>query len=266
MKRSVYLALAVVAAAAGCGGSSGGGSDASDGIVSAITRTNALNIPPSRMVYDPVNETLTIVNPTSADFSFPPFAATGMPDRFDAFRTVDTSTGRVASYAVAALSTSGEGQAVSVLGRDGVQAYVLDRFGQTVLPGPERGEVRYTGDYVGQFFVTGTANTQAGVMFGDVTLTADFAGNDISGVIDNRRTTASIRANPITLAAGSLSNGEFAGATSGGAFIGGENGTGAYSGLLVGAQGDEAIGRVEITHRFNSTNIREAGVFISTAE
>ncbi len=118
-------------------------------------------------------------------------------------------------------------------------------FAQGVTPNlPTAGTATYRGDYVGY---RRTGNTVNNIVHGNVTMTADFANDRVSGVIDNRQlrslrpysnagTTGSMTLNSTSISG----NGQFTGSVSGG------QGNGSYAGAFAGSDGQEVFGGIDV--------------------
>lgn len=140
-----------------------------------------------------------------------------------------------------------------------------ERIGETTLP--TSGGAIYTGTYAG---VLGDSVFQedAGLITGTARLEASFAAARISGRIEGRENGSGRAFGVVTLPESAIdaSDGSFGGATTGGLLTGlGYTGAqGTFSGLIVGANGEEAVGGLNITHtRSGSPTITEYGVFVA---
>jgi hypothetical protein len=137
----------------------------------------------------------------------------------------------------------------------GVEGTRLERLTETTVP--VSGSAIYLGSY------SGTLRGGPG-MTGDVILTADFAQSVVSGAITNRKyLSADIDA--LVLSEAPLVSGAFSGETSGGSRpIYSEGSTGAYEGLIVGADGEGVVGAVRITHSSGPDDTdTEMGIFLA---
>jgi hypothetical protein len=141
-----------------------------------------------------------------------------------------------------------------------------ERLGETVLP--TSGRADFAGGYMA---VLGDATTAdyRGFVTGTATLTADFDRMAISGTISNRINDSDRKFDPLRLTESPIEtrDGSFGGPTADGRQIDlpdFDGATGRYSGLIVGARGEAAVGSVEITHqRLGVDTIREWGAFVA---
>jgi len=141
------------------------------------------------------------------------------------------------------------------LGLAGVQ---VTRLGETDLP--SGGSATFSGAYAG--FLVNTNLGPAGSIRGDVQLIADFASASISGDITNRSGGAD---DMLLTSAAITSAGAFSGTTTGGDFQGAGTSAldGSYTGLIVGATGNEVVGGLSITHIFGADTLTEIGGFVA---
>lgn len=205
--------------------------------------------------YDAVNDQITLTD--GANSILLPEESFGTPA---AFQEYSTSSGFVAygvtnsgaGYAAAALSDTNR-----VLG--GVAGAAFGRLTDTEMP--DNGSATYTGSYEGVLGDSGDYEPYNILVIGDVEMTADFDTNNISGTISNRLQFGDgDTLDDVTLNMTSIENGGFIGKTSGGDFPGasGSPSQGEYSGMFVGANGQEIVGGLLIEH----TDFVEAGAFI----
>ena len=157
------------------------------------------------------------------------------------------------------------GGAAYAIRRQDDGAYLLhERFGSTTLPTTGRGV--FTGTYAGTLGAEINGDNR-GTIKGLVMLEADFAGGTIEGVIDSRINQNSREFDPVVLLPSPMDQGQFSASTEGGnsPFLGHTTSVGGYRGAVVGANGNEIVGTVNISHlssqRFE--NLLEAGAFVA---
>ena len=145
----------------------------------------------------------------------------------------------------------------------GDKPYALDRLSETTLPGVDSGTVIYAGQYAGQYQTSGP---QYGHIFGDATLTVNFADLEIFGTVTNRANTGGLAADDIALQVTALDNGAFTGTSTGGALSGAISQGGTYMGLLTGPDGNEAIAHVTIRSTLEGVFYNESGAIIAIGQ
>lgn len=259
------LGAAIAAGLAACAGSGGGGEggDERQTVPAEVARTGSDDRVTFR--YDPDRTGGPVVWRRGVDGTFfltQPFdevTISGMPDEFKSYFRERISRPH---YLLRGITPLGQGEifleSSSITGTTEVTT-VLSRLGETTLP--DSGMVTYTGSYAGLYSVVGARET-AGHMFGRARLDLDFTNNTTSGLIDQRANSGGQVATDIELELGAMADGSFSGTTTGGAFATGfSSAPGTYGGLIVGENGEEAIGQVTIYHN-GSTDYVEAGGFI----
>ncbi len=188
------------------------------------------------------------------------------PEGFTAYITranLADSGGR----AVRGLTPSGAGEAIAVIyaePRTDALSYFLDREIDSVIP--VTGTADYAGGYMGLYRFA-SDNSPAGHITGRVALSVDFSSNAVSGLITDRANTGIETLDPITLEVGTLVDGSFSGTTTGGDFDSTVASSGTFSGMIVGENGQEVIGGLQLTHRAGGADrFDEIGVFVGVEE
>ncbi|MEO0931296.1 MAG: hypothetical protein AAFY14_11710, partial [Pseudomonadota bacterium] len=261
----VISAASIVILVAACSESSGGGGGEDDRqtVAPEVARTGSDSRVSFR--YDPDQPSGPVVwrRGPSGTFlltqAFDEVTITGMPDGFNSYYVDRLSK---PYHILRGLTPSGQGEIFlepgSTTGMTD-STTVLSRLGETTLP--DSGMVTYTGTYAGLYSVVGQPET-AGHMFGRAQLELDFASNTLSGLIDQRANSGGQAATDITLELGAMADGSFSGTTTGGAFASGySSAPGTYGGLIVGQNGEEAIGQATVYHN-GATDYVETGGFI----
>ena len=176
---------------------------------------------------------------------------------------LDSASGTVASYKA---TPSGAGDVAWVTSPtstgSGAAGVVFSRRSATVLP--TTGTANYTGQYLAA--LANTNMDAVAQISGDAQLDANFGTGQVSGSVTNRTEVGGtpFTAADLTLAATSIADGSFSGTATGGAINGGGVVTpGTYSGLLVGATGQEVVGGVELGHMLGGTDLLEVGAFVA---
>jgi len=251
---------------AGCGGSGGG----TDG---APTRQSSYsNIPPNRFVYDVAARRLTLIYESGGGLvDWRALDPDGLQDGFYSHGRLEENSFTPRRMFIIGQTPSGGGWVFSDVQASGLAGYQFDRVFRTDLPDASAGSATYLGDYAGQYArfevtVGGSEFQDFGHMLGDVELTVDFMDGDVSGRISGRANTGGADAADVVLQSGNLDAGSFSGGTLGGTFVGGTSSSGTYAGMLVGANGEEIIGNIRISHGAGSNRYVESGSFIAVHE
>ena len=258
----VISTAAVVALLAACGGGGSGGDDGPQTVGAEVVRTGGNDAVTYRFRFNPpvFSEVRRIeVVPLSGggteqtSLTYYQAFVDGTPRNFDSFVLGGRSS--TSSYILHGLTDTREGEIFLEPG-----STVLSRLGNTTLP--DSGVVTYTGSYAALYSVPGSTLT-AGHMFGRVQLETDFASNTTSGLIDQRANSGGQAATSIEMELGAMADGSFSGTTTGGGFdlAGFTSAPGTYGGLIVGENGEEAIGQVTVYHN-GPTDFVETGGFI----
>lgn len=188
------------------------------------------------------------------------------PDGFRAYITQSNLTDN-GGRAVRGLTPSEAGKAIAVTyaePRTDALSYFLDRETDTLIP--VTGFAEYEGGYMGLYRFA-SDNSPAGHITGRVELSVDFTDNAVSGMITDRANTGVETLAPIILQAGTLGDGSFSGTTTGGAFDSTVAMPGTFTGMVVGENGQEVIGGVQLTHAVGGVDrFDEVGVFVGVAE
>ncbi len=261
------VAIGSLVACSGSGGSSGSGVGPSPE-VSSLTGS-----PATEYEFDADNNRVLLGNPVATQVAAEEATIeVTVPENFNAYQGTERDI-----FAFRGVTPSGNG--VTTIYAAGADAASLtgafaERAGpETVVP--DTGIVNYDGQYAGVIrSLEGDSVSHA--VSGTATMTASFADGQVSGVISDRvatllsLTTIQTDLADIELQTTSIENGGFAGTTTGGGFptvLGFEFDTdqGNYSGLFVGADGEEIVGNLDITHTRVSDDARirqEVGAFI----
>ncbi len=169
--------------------------------------------------------------------------------------------------AVRGLTPSEAGEAIAVVygePRTDALSYFLSREVDAVIP--VTGTADYAGGYMGVYRFASN-NRPAGHITGSVELSVDFTNSAVSGMITDRANTGIDTLDPITLEVGTLVDGSFSGTTTGGAFDSTVASTGTFTGMIVGENGQEVIGGLQLTHRAGGVDrFDEVGVFVGVEE
>lgn len=202
----------------------------------------------------------------------PVSAARAVATSFELTRESEYDTGAFAGYVNTgqasaghlAQTSSGGGYAGVVISASlgGMAGGEFGRIGETTLPAS--GSAQFTGSYAG-WFVGDAGYIPANHLGGDVALMADFDSNQISGAITNRTISDSpFELEDLMLNATEINGGEFAGTTSGGVYTYPDAtvSNGKYSGMIVGADGQEIVGGVTMEHDFDGVYL-EVGAFVA---
>jgi hypothetical protein len=282
MRASTFTILPALALLVACGGGGGGGDASDDGPVpiarNAIPATSVVEGFPEQTL--PGWQAATYLPATDQIVVYPRATLGGggsvatvrtlsrnltpeiaMPANFSAY--IGTSAQR---QAVRGVTPGGSGTAYAARLIDRGIERGHERIGETTLP--TSGGAIYTGTYAG---VLGDASfflEDAGLITGTAQLDANFASGTISGRISGRENGSGRAFGVVTLPASAIdaTDGSFGGTTSGGLLTGlGYTGAeGTFSGLIVGANGEEAVGGLNITHtRAGAPTISEYGVFVA---
>lgn len=178
-------------------------------------------------------------------------------------------------------TNSGAGKA-TLIGTHRAEGYSIrvaqvERTGSTTIP--VTGAAYYNGLYAGTLNnIEGSAagyadNNADGAIRGTATMTANFATARTEGTISDRAFYSTSTGNKgeeyedITLELGGIEDGAFFGTTTGGLYFTEDplKSEGTYEGLFVGANGQEAVGTINMIHHSNnsgSSRIAEHGIFI----
>jgi hypothetical protein len=195
-------------------------------------------------------------------------ARNGTPERAmpNFFRAFASGSQR---QAVRGVTPSGSGVAYAArLNGLGIERGV-ERIGDTTLP--TAGRATYNGTYAGVLGDVSNALEDAGLITGSAQLIAEFDAGTISGSIFGRRNGSGRDFASVQLPEGpiSMTDGSFGGATSGG-LLTGLNYTfaqGRFNGLIVGENGQEIVGGLNITHaKSGAPTIVEYGSFVATTQ
>lgn len=174
------------------------------------------------------------------------------------------------TFAVFGLTSSGAGFASATASNagdvfGGAVGGAYGRLSDTEMP--NSGSATYSGSY--QAVLAYETNSDAfDLVRGSIDMTADFDANSISGKITERVGLNEEFAD-VTLNSADIQAGAFSGTTTGGELLGNqvysaENGS--YSGLFVGANGQEIVGGVMIEQGFFGDDFVEVGAFILESE
>ncbi|MDX8347702.1 hypothetical protein SLH49_06860 [Cognatiyoonia sp. IB215446] len=245
--RAVLVCLTCLISLAACSDSDGS-EDSSTVDASAATST-LTGTPEDDFAFDEVDNTITIaggdaLSPTNNTSISVPASFVVYSDDMDGI------------LAIRGVTASGDGEvAIYSDGSAALTGAFGARLEDTAVP--TAGRVVYDGDYVGILRDTGTGDITHTVT-GVAQLVAYFGDGNISGNISIRRAseldgTATRPLNTLLLDSTALADGAFAGTTGGGGFTTSAAGAedGAYSGLIVGSNGDELVGNININHTTN---------------
>ncbi len=158
-------------------------------------------------------------------------------------------------------TTSGAGQGIVLMSPVAESDYagvLLTRNSTTTLPGS--GNAVFNGEYAGLFAEIADL-VAVGAVSGDAQLTADFSAGTIAGLISNRNVSGGGMADLVLSPATINSNAGFSGSATGGEFVGETASGGTYSGIFVGASGNEAVGGVTLYHNTGGIDYVEVGGF-----
>lgn len=204
-------------------------------------------------VYQPTGGTPDRVLRTQSNsgWYYYPDTLAGIPSKFKTYR--QSSEG----FLLRGTSDSGSGEVIVV--DNGAQ---LTRHDPTVLP--TVGSATYSGSY-GAIVVNGIRDMSPKTVSGKATLQVDFKDQNVSGAITDRIYDGVTPSQDVTLNTSSMSGGAFTGTTTGGDLntSGLTAANGSYTGLLVGPNGEEAIGAVTIIHSNGSSTFTEQGGFVA---
>lgn len=255
-KKLIVLA-AVMMPVAGCMGSSGGSDDSVPVQQTAGAATIAIGTSETRSyAFDSDTSEITVTR-EDGDHTYVEFSGVTVPGAFTNYQSFSTRATMLHGQ------TSTEAGEVFV----DVHGVHLARNGETTLP--VSGAASYTGSYAGQLAQPGNNAAYNLPIIGSAELSADFGGGTVTGQVTDRQFANHPNATfaPIELELGQLSDGSFSGTTTGGQYT--LNGStaytadaGTYGGMIVGANGEEAIGQVMIDHRIASIDWVETGAFI----
>lgn len=204
--------------------------------------------------YDAENDQISITDGVSTIVV--PKSTFGTSPAFEEYYGSDT-------YIAYGETSSGAGYASSIISETaralgGVVGGAFGRLSETEMP--NSGSATYTGAYEG-WLGDGSDFEAYALVLGDVEMTANFDNNDISGTISNREVYSEDETlDDVTLNLASIESGGFTGTTTGGDLTGsaGAPSQGDYSGMFVGADGQEIVGGLMIDHDGDV----EAGAFI----
>lgn len=193
-----------------------------------------------------------VVRTTSgAGWFYYPDTLAGVPTKFKVFRQ------STEGFLLRATTDSGTGEVIVV--DNGAQ---LTRTDPSTLP--TVGNASYTGTYAA-IVVDGVRDMTPDTVSGKANLQVSFRDQRVVGSITDRVYNGTTASQDVTLDMSTMSDGSFTGTTSGGDL--GTGGLvaapGTYTGMLVGPNGEEAIGTLTITHSGGGT-FTEQGGFVAS--
>ncbi|MDX8354403.1 hypothetical protein [Cognatiyoonia sp. IB215182] len=259
--RSISLSMTVLVTLAACSGTNS--EEDTSSIEELAAATSALTgTPEDDFAFDEADNTISI----AGDDALSPTTNTSIsvPASFVAY-----SDDMDSILAIRGVTASGDGEvAIYSDGSAALTGAFAARLEDTTVP--TAGRLVYDGDYVGILRDTGTGDITHTVT-GVAQLVAHFDDGNISGNISIRRAseldeTETRPLDTLFLDSTALTNGAFAGTTGGGGFstsaAGAEDGV--YSGLIVGSDGDELVGNININHTTNGiVTGQEVGAIIA---
>ena len=181
---------------------------------------------------------------SNAGWFYYPDTLAGIPDGYAVF--LNSTEG----YLLRAVSPSAAGELMVV--DNGAQ---FTRIGTSEIP--TTGQAHYSGGYAA-LLVDGARDLAPGAISGEAELDVNFALQNVKGKVFNRLLDGATVMDDVALARTALSDGAFSGSATGGATA-----SGSYAGVIVGADGSEAIGGVTLTHT-GATAGTEQGGFVVT--
>ncbi len=254
-----FISLSLLTVA-GCSG--GGGSDPETPSPETVAAAQvSMGIVPSMVTvdYDEATNVLTVTDGVTTR----ELAARAFYDTPGFAGYYVSSTGQ--HYGSGAETSSGGGRVAVVTSPStslSVSGAFMERTGDTVVP--VTGTATYTGDYA-SWFVTASGLSGSRLVTGAATLNVDFADSSVDGMITDRENHFSSETfADIVLVEGSIVDGQFSGTTTGGgsSIAGATAAAGEYLGLLTGANAEEAVGGVHLTHTISGTDYVETGAFV----
>lgn len=266
MPRPILPALLAFGGLTACGGGGTGGGDMTETVARATTFTETYldSSTFTDVAYDPDLDVFRITYP-AGDGTFL-IQSLGrnlareaiIPDGFRVYGEGD-------AIIVRGVTDSGAGTVYALRDAFDGAEYSLERIGDTILP--TSGSATYTGGYSGLLADLDNNLVNLGQINGLATLTADFANASIGGEITDRVNGDGRDFDDLILTTTSLdmTTGAFDNTTEGGVLVGLDYDTaeGSFNGLIVGANGNEIVGGVQVIHEDTErTTILETGGFV----
>ena len=247
--KPLYIFATVTLTLSACGGTS------STPITGSPSQASVGMLPAALVVsYDAGADEFTLTN-GGASTTVPTIG--GPAGSFVVYATVDTDI-------LFATTTSGAGQVI-VLYDDtqSMRGTLTRRLTQTSLP--PSGSANYSAEYLSHVLIqSGGGWALDTLISGTATLSADFGSGSISGTVENRVLSGGGSFNNITLGSTQIDgNADFSGTATGGEFLGMPSTTsgGTYAGQIVGTNGTEIVGGVNLNHSDGVNNRIEVGGF-----